>query len=458
MFENIRKKLNNLTLIIRHKLLRGLAYVRQVVNLDTDNPSKLRVKQIIYLGFGIVIFIAAIFLFTYAQLPFFSNNHSKVTKSRDKDGHNGANKDGTQVGMRNKQGQSETDNYQLKLATESIKGEKKWQNYLEDKIDEEQKLRDKQLKLLGESFEQREAVRKTDQDSEFEEIKARLAFTLNELERLKTENISIRDELAMIAGKEEEGGLPSELNISMIEDEEDIALPESSYDYIPATSYVTGKLLGGIAVSTAVSASAAPIPVVIRLETRGNLPRDFAVDIKHCRILGSAYGDISSERAVIRAEEMVCEDRQEELVTTTRVAGVIYGDDGMNGIRGSIVSMSEKHFKNAFTSGVVSGFANTASGQSGLNITSLGAINTKRKNGREMAEEGLMSGVSSAAEKLADYHIKLAENISPVILIPGGTRVDVMFTKGVHIGSRNIRDKLDKIRKDRDKNKDKGKS
>jgi hypothetical protein len=33
-----------------------------------------------------------------------------------------------------------------------------------------------------------------------------------------------------------------------------------------------------------------------------------------------------------------------------------------------------------------------------------------------------MSGASSAAEKLADYHIKLAENISPVILVSGGTK------------------------------------
>lgn len=55
-----------------------------------------------------------------------------------------------------------------------------------------------------------------------------------------------------------------------------------------------------------------------------------------------------------------------------------------------------------------------------------------------MAQDGLLSGASSAAEKLADYHIKLAENISPVILVPGGTKVDVMFTKSVEIGSTDI--------------------
>ncbi len=430
MFDNMKKKIID----FKERIVKKFARKKQASSVgivEAENPKKLRMKQFIFFGVGVVIFLASIFLFTHLRIPFLSGSSSntKITKSENKD----------------------TDKYQLKLATDSVKGEKKWQSYLEDKIDEEQKARNEQLKLLEDSLNQKETAIKTSQASEFEEIKARLAFTLNELDRLKLENRSIKDEISMLGAREEEMVFPAELSISRVEDDEDIALPESIYDYIPATSYVTGKLLGGISVSTAVSASAAPIPVVIRLEARGNLPKEFAVDIKHCRVLASAYGDISSERAVIRAEEMICEDRKEELVTTTRVAGVVYGDDGMNGIRGNVVSMSEKHLKNAFTSGVLSGFANTASGQNGLNINSLGAVSTKRKGAREMATEGLASGATTAAEKLADYHIKLAENISPVILIPGGTRVDVMFTKGVHIGSRSLREKLEKARKNKDK-------
>jgi hypothetical protein len=101
---------------------------------------------------------------------------------------------------------------------------------------------------------------------------------------------------------------------------------------------------------------------------------------------------------------------------------------------------------NAFTSGVLSGFANIAQGQEGYNITSLGSITTKKKNMGDVVKGGALTGMTTAAEKLADYHIKLAENISPVILIPGGTKVDVMFTKGVHIGSRNIKEKLEAAR------------
>jgi len=39
----------------------------------------------------------------------------------------------------------------------------------------------------------------------------------------------------------------------------------------------------------------------------------------------------------------------------------------------------------------------------------------------------------------------------PLILIPGGTRVDVMFTKGVHIGGRDVQKKLANARSDKKK-------
>ena len=232
--------------------------------------------------------------------------------------------------------------------------------------------------------------------------------------------------------------MPAELGITAIDTRISVKPPVSSYNHIPATSYVSGHLLGGIAVSTSVTSASEPIPVVIKLTGRGNLPKKFAVDLKECRLLASSYGDISSERAIVRAEELICENKAAGLITSTKVSGVIYGDDGANGIRGTVVSMSDKHLKNAVIGGVLSGFAGTAKGQGGLDITALGAVSTKSKGINDMAQDGLLSGASSAAEKLADYHIKLAENISPVILVPGGTKVDVMFTKSVEIGSTDI--------------------
>lgn len=334
----------------------------------------------------------------------------------------------------------------IQLATSSVKGDKKWQSYLEDKIDKAEEEQEKKMKLIEESLSSKDEQIQDKQNKLLAEINTRLSYLLNEQERLQLENKEIRAEL-LDQRNQEEVILPAELSMQDLIEEDGIVPPVSSWNYIPATSYVSGNLLGGVVVSTSVRSSSEPIPVVIRLTNKGNLPKDFAVDLKQCRILGSAYGDISSERAIIRAEELVCENKQEGLVGTTRIAGVVYGDDGMNGIHGSVVSMGDKHLKNAFVSGVLSGFSNSVKGDGAFNISALGAIRTDKRGMSDIAKESVLGGVSSASEKLADYHIKLAENISPVILVPGGTKVDIMFTKGVRLGSIDTHESIKKQRK-----------
>lgn len=338
------------------------------------------------------------------------------------------------------------DNDTIETAYEATKGEVKWQNFLEESIEEEGNKRQKQIDILKESIESETTNQKTESTKELSEIKARLSYALGEIDRLNTDNQNIQNDIASLGSSEALDTAPSELSITQIVESKAVQAPVSSYNHIPATSYVSGHLLGGIAVSTSVNSAHEPIPVIIKLTGRGNLPPDFAVDIKECRLLASCYGDISSERAIIRAEELVCEDKKYGLIVSTKVAGVIYGDDGANGIRGTIVSMSEKHLKNAFIGGVLSGFSTTAKGQGAFDITSLGAISTKKQGMKDMAKDGFLGGTSSAAEKLADYHIKLAENISPVILVPGGTKVDVVFTKSVEVGSVDVESVIQKER------------
>jgi len=326
----------------------------------------------------------------------------------------------------------------IELATDATSGDTKWRNFLEESIETEGKTRLEQIELLKNSLTEQNKEIEQKSEETLKGLNSRLSYALQEIDRLKVEKENMKNDIAALNPEEKLAAVAAELGMTSISTKPAITAPVSSYNYIPATGYVSGHLLGGIAVSTSVNTQAEPIPVVIKLTGRGNLPKGFAVDIKQCRLLGSCYGDISSERAIIRAEELVCEDKKAGLIISTKVAGVIYGDDGANGIRGVVVSMSDKHLKSAFIGGVLSGFTNTAKGQSGLNISPLGAISTNKKNMRDMAQEGILGGSSSAAEKLADYYIKQAENISPVILVPGGTKVDVVFTKSVEVGASDV--------------------
>lgn len=328
--------------------------------------------------------------------------------------------------------------HKIELGTDATEIDKKWKTFLEDAIETEGKTRAEQIELLQKTINEYNESSKQEVEGEFKELRDRLSYALHAIDSLKADNQNIQNEIASLSPEDKEKESSPELGITAINPEQVTRPPISSFNHIPATSYVSGHLLGGIAVSTSVHSASEPIPVIIKLTSRGNLPKAFAVDVKQCRLLASCYGDISSERAIIRAEELVCEDKAAGLITTTKVAGVIYGDDGANGIRGTVVSMSDKHLKNAVIGGMLSGFAGTAKGQEGLDITSLGTLSTKKRGMKDMAQDGILGGTSTAAEKLADYHIKLAENISPVILVPGGTKVDVMFTKSVEVGSIDV--------------------
>ncbi len=334
----------------------------------------------------------------------------------------------------------------IELGSDATKGAVKWQNFLEESIEEEGNKRQTQIDILKQTIVANRETTKEESSKEFEEIKSRLAYALGEIDRIKADNQNIQSDIASLGTDEGIMQKPAELGITSIVESVVTKAPVSSFNHIPATSYVSGHLLGGISVSTSVNSAGTPIPVFIKLTGRGSLPANFAVDIKQCKLLASCYGDISSERAEIRVHELVCEDKEAGLYISTKVAGIVYGDDGANGIRGTVVSMSDKHLKNAFIGGVLSGFSNTAKGQGGLNITSLGAVSTKKRSARDMAEDGLMGGTNSAAEKLADYHIKFAENISPVIQIPGGTKVDVTFIESVEIGSFDVEERINAAR------------
>lgn len=334
---------------------------------------------------------------------------------------------------------NEEENQKIVLATDATSAESKRFNFLEEKVEEEGRARAEEIQALKDSMHTNQAVNASTNKNELENLRASISHLMRDIEKLKSNNQNLQNDIASLSGdSREEIILPAELGITAIGKHDGVSMPVSSHTHIPATSYVSGHLLGGIAVSTSVNSASEPIPVIIKLTGRGNLPKDLAVNVKDCRLLASCYGDISSERAIVRAEELICENRQAGLYTATKVSGVIYGDDGANGIRGTVVSMSDKHLKNALVGGVLSGFAGTAKGKEGVNLSALGVIGTKSKGMKDMAQDGIMNGASSAAEKLADYHIKLAENISPVILVSGGTKVDVVFTKTVQIGSSNV--------------------
>lgn len=334
----------------------------------------------------------------------------------------------------------------IELADKALDPEIHWRNYYEEQREHDRKnFEDRLQKLEQQQLEVTNATKKQIEE-DLADSKEKLLMAQKEL---ATAGIALQKVAA-----EEEARLSKEppyIEPSMNEidfgTETEFDQPKSIKNYIPEGTYLNGYLLGGVVVSTALNtADENPTPVSIRLKSRGNLNDGNELDVAKCRIMGSAYGDLSSERAVVRLEKMICE--MDGTYVTSRIAGMVYGPDGFNGIKGSVVSTSDKHIKNAFVGGLISGITSISKGQGGVSMSASGVISSQKQDFKDLARAGVTEGASNAGEKLADYYLKQAESMSPVLTIPAGVRVQAHITKGFTIGEIGT---INKIKAERSK-------
>jgi conjugal transfer pilus assembly protein TraB len=200
--------------------------------------------------------------------------------------------------------------------------------------------------------------------------------------------------------------------------------------YLPV-SFTRAVLLGGLDAPTGGQAQTNPQPVLLRLADHAFLPNRFRSAIKECFVIGAGYGDISSERAYIRTENLSCV-RHDGRTLEVKIHGSIFGEDGKVGVRGRLVTKQGQMLANALIAGVVSGIGQAFQASATTTaISPLGAVSTIA-NGKEL-EAGLSTGVGRAMDRLAQYYISLAEKTFPVIEVDAGRNVDVVLTQGVAI-------------------------
>lgn len=196
-------------------------------------------------------------------------------------------------------------------------------------------------------------------------------------------------------------------------------------------SFTRGTLLGGLDAPTGGQSQSNPHPVLIRLSDNSILPNRFRGEYRDCFVIAAGYGDISSERAYLRTENLSCV-RADGATLEVKIQGSVYGEDGKVGMRGRLVTKQGQMLANALLAGVVSGIGQgLATSSTTYSTSALGTIASA--SGGEAYKAGLGTGVGKALDRLAQYYIKLAENTFPVIEVDAGREIDVVITKGVRI-------------------------
>ena len=216
---------------------------------------------------------------------------------------------------------------------------------------------------------------------------------------------------------------------------------------IPAGTVVKAVLVSGADCSVALQKPTGPNMILLRPLDNGKLPRRVRVPLKGSIIIGNAIGDISSERVYVRAERMTLVEKNGSFVET-EVSAYVSGEDGREGLRGVVVDRSGAIITRVAFASVLQGIAQTIQGTlNNQTIEKLAQTNSdKTILNIDMLRNNAFQGSTAAANKLAEYYIKKSEQIQPAIQIAAGRIVDVVFTKTVKIGEKDLKKRFDRER------------
>jgi conjugal transfer pilus assembly protein TraB len=207
--------------------------------------------------------------------------------------------------------------------------------------------------------------------------------------------------------------------------------------FLPAGSIMSGTLLTGMFAPTNGYARNDPFPVLMRVKHEALLPNKFTMDVRECFAIGSGYGDLSSERAMIRAEILSCVN-DDGVAFEVPLDAYATGPDGKAGMPGKLITRNGQMIAQALMAGFISGMADSMRPRriQGLMYSSSaydGAGGFDTPNPESVMSTGAFKGVSTALGRVADYYIQLAEQAFPVIEINAGTKIDFIVKRGVNI-------------------------
>jgi conjugal transfer pilus assembly protein TraB len=214
--------------------------------------------------------------------------------------------------------------------------------------------------------------------------------------------------------------------------------------YIPSGTFVEGILLSGLDAPTGMGAKQDTIPVLINLVDNSILPNDWRQDLKDCRVIGEAYGDLSSERVYIRTDYMSCVDNEGNVYDFS-FDGYVAGEDGKVGLRGRVVSKQGALIARAFLSSFFEGAGNVLqTTATTTTITGSGVVSSVQPG--KVARAGVFAGFAESARRLCDYYMKLLDQTFPVIEIGAGRKVTIVVQRGKWIQRIGKTEKVEKKR------------
>ncbi|EZP77128.1 TraB pilus assembly family protein [Novosphingobium resinovorum] len=211
-----------------------------------------------------------------------------------------------------------------------------------------------------------------------------------------------------------------------------------SVNYLPPNSFASAKVIVGVDASAGVNSQSDPLPVVLRVTGPARSVfqngRLLTTKIEGCLINGAARGDLSAEKVYVKLQKMTCPQPGGRYAVSEVKGFIAFG--GKTGVRGRVVSREGGLVTQAFIAGLFGGFgrgfsANANSVFQGTNITTNGKRD--KLSAGEILEGGFGEGVAQTGDMVSKYLIERAEQYQPVIEMPTGIDVEIVFLEGVYV-------------------------
>jgi conjugal transfer pilus assembly protein TraB len=214
---------------------------------------------------------------------------------------------------------------------------------------------------------------------------------------------------------------------------------EASRDYLPPNSYAPARVIVGVDASTGVASQTDPLPVVLRITgparsvISGN--RLITTDLTGCLVNGAARGDLSSEKVYVKLVRMTCAQPGGRFAVSEVKGFIAFA--GKSGVRGRVVSREGSLVSQALIAGIVGGFGRGFSANANSVFTQTTAADGQREalSPTDILAGGFGQGAGEAADTVSRYLIERAEQYQPVVEMPTGIEVEIVFLDGVHVRS-----------------------
>ncbi len=206
--------------------------------------------------------------------------------------------------------------------------------------------------------------------------------------------------------------------------------PAGKEEILPTGSITKIVLLSGFDAPTMSQAKTNPLPIIMKLQNTSILPNRYKYDLRECVVMGEGYGDLSSERVYIRTNNLSCVTRSGKHVDMP-FKGMITGEDGKVGLRGRVVTKQGSLIARSLIAGFLDGVGKAFNQSQQYTLVGSGGTTTgtQTMSTGQALQYGALGGASAAAEKLASFYLKMADQISPVIEINARRTADLISTQ-----------------------------